>query len=312
MSMTVQSMSEILAVSTPVAQMSPAAPTNLAGTLQFGPVVNLTWTDNANNETGVVVERQAGAGAFAVLATVPADSVSFADSTAQPNTTYTYQVYAVNSAGASPLSNQVTIVVPQSPVAPNNLALTVQGALPPTGPRIAVTFRDNQNNTNPETGFEVFRSDNGGAFFLLATLPPRNATGTVGYFDYAVVGGNTYAYYVRAINASSASLPSNTATASLPAIPAAPANFSAIALVTGPTARINMSWIDNSNNETRFVIQRASDATFTTGLVTYNRPANSTTWAQTNLPRGTTFFYRIRAENTYGVSAWMTIQVTTP
>ncbi len=36
---------------------APAAPTNLTATAQAGPQVSLTWRDNANNETGFVVER---------------------------------------------------------------------------------------------------------------------------------------------------------------------------------------------------------------------------------------------------------------
>ena len=47
-----------------------AAPTGLTATLQSGPQVGLTWTDNATNETGFVVERAVGAGAFSTLATV--------------------------------------------------------------------------------------------------------------------------------------------------------------------------------------------------------------------------------------------------
>ena len=36
---------------------APAAPTNLTATAQAGPQVSLTWRDNANNETGFMVER---------------------------------------------------------------------------------------------------------------------------------------------------------------------------------------------------------------------------------------------------------------
>lgn len=205
--------------------------------------------------------------------------------------------------------------MPATSLAPTNLILTVEGALLPTGPRIRVVFRDNQNGVGtPETGFQVFRSMNGSAFSLLTTLGPRAGVGNVTYLDYAVVGGNAYSYYIVTINASSASLPSNTAVASLPPVPAAPSNFAATTQITGggTTARVNMIWTDNSNNESRFVIQRADNAAFTVGLISSNRGANSTAWTQGNLPRGTTFYYRIRSENLYGVSAWVTLTVTTP
>jgi hypothetical protein len=184
--------------------------------------------------------------------------------------------------------------------------LTVQGSLT-TGPRIRLVFRDNQNGGTPETGFQVFRSDNGGNFALLTTLPPRAGVGNVTYDDYAVVGGNTYAYYILTINAGSASLPSNTATASVPAVPAAPTNFVGTSVITNLTTRINLSWTDNSTNESRFVIQRATDADFTANLVSFNRAANTTTWAQTGIPFGTTYYYRIAAQNLYGYSAWVNL-----
>jgi hypothetical protein len=303
--LTAQSTSGVASVTTPI---QPAAPTGLAAALAFGPLVDLTWTDNADNETAVVVERSADGGAFTALPDLPADTVSFQDGSAAPGHTYTYRVYAKNLAGGSALSNEASVVIRPAPAAPTNLVATVQGALPPTGPRIRVVFRDNQNGGNPETGFQLFRSDDGGAFTLLATLPPRNGVGNIpAYFDTAVVGGHTYQYYAVAVNAGSASAPSNTASATLPPAPAAPSGFFGTTQTTngGTLARVNLIWTDNANNESRFVIERATDAAFTLNLVSFNRTANSTGYANTRLPRGVAFYYRIRAENLYGVSDWV-------
>lgn len=78
-------------------------------------------------------------------------------------------------------------------------------------------------------------------------------------------------------------------------------------MTTVSTARVNLSWVDNSNDETSFVIQRASDAGFTTNLATFTRRANATTLVQTGLPRGVTYYYRILAQNAYGQSAWVNL-----
>jgi hypothetical protein len=109
------------------------------------------------------------------------------------------------------------------------------------------------------------------------------------------------------LGATSPSQPSNTATATLPPAPAAPATFTGTATRTNNTARVNLSWTDSSNNESRFVIQRATNAAFTANLVTFNRGANSTTFANTGLPRNINFYYRIRTENQFGVSVWVNL-----
>ena len=63
----------------------PAAPTNLAATLQAGPQVRLTWRDNATNESGFVIERSTDGVNFTQIATAPARSntgnVTFTDTT---------------------------------------------------------------------------------------------------------------------------------------------------------------------------------------------------------------------------------------
>ena len=314
MSMTVQSVSDAVTVDTPIPPDPPAAPTNLAAALAFGPQVNLTWTDNAINETGYVVQRRTGAGAFQIIANLGADSVSFNDATVQLNTTYTYQVYAENLAGASAASNQATVVIPAAPLAPTNLVLTFQGNINPPGPRVRVVFRDNQNGGNPETGFQVWRSDNGGPFALLATLGPRLGAGNVTYYDYAIVGGNSYSYYVVTINAVAASAPTLTVLAAIPPAPAAPSNLAGTTTLTnGQTrVRVNLSWTDNANNEIRFVVQRATDPGFTVGLVSNNLAANTTTFTVNNLLRGTTYYFRLMAQNLSGSSAWVTLPITTP
>ena len=68
--------------------------TSLLGTFNNG-VVELTWTENATNETRYEIERyEVGAGGteFIVVGTVPSDSTSFTDTTAFRGTSYDYRV----------------------------------------------------------------------------------------------------------------------------------------------------------------------------------------------------------------------------
>ena len=107
----------------------PAAPTTLVATLQAGGQVSLTWRDNATNETGFVVERatvvSGVVGTYTPVATPPARSttgtVTYVDKTARPDTTYSYQVKAVNGGGSSGYSNTSGVTLPPLLAAPTGL-----------------------------------------------------------------------------------------------------------------------------------------------------------------------------------------------
>ena len=59
--------------------------------------------------------------------------------------------------------------------------------------------------------------------------------------------------------------------------------------------QINLTWTDNSTNETAFEIDRATNSSFTSGLVTATVAAGVTSYASTGLAVGTTYYYRIRS-----------------
>jgi hypothetical protein len=295
--------------------LNPAAPSDLTAALQAGPQVGLIWIDNATNETGFVVQRSDNGGPFATIATPAANTntgtVTYADNTAQPGNTYAYKVSAMNGFYTSTFSNTATVTMPVSPVAPTSLVASLLAAYG-TAPQIALTFRDNATN---ETGFLVERAVNGGFFTALVTLPARKNTGNVTYTD-TVTAGNTYAYRVRAVNVVVPSAYSNTVSLAVPAAPAAPLNFTATTVATSATrARVDLSWIDNSNNETRFIIQQSTSAAFTTATtftVTRNTAESNASGGTvrlslTGLLRATTYYYRILARNLYGDSVWVNL-----
>jgi hypothetical protein len=71
------------------------------------------------------------------------------------------------------------------------------------------------------------------------------------------------------------------------------------------SSQINLSWTDNSNNETGFKVERSSDGTTFTQIATVG--ANVTTYADTGLPALTKYYYRVRAYNAGGNSAYSNI-----
>ncbi|UXP33882.1 DNRLRE domain-containing protein [Reichenbachiella agarivorans] len=79
----------------------PVDPTSLTATVASSSAIDLSWSDNADNETGYKVERKAGAGAFAEIASLGANSTSYSDAGLSSLTYYTYRVSAYNVGGSS-------------------------------------------------------------------------------------------------------------------------------------------------------------------------------------------------------------------
>jgi FtsP/CotA-like multicopper oxidase with cupredoxin domain len=310
----------------------PMAPTGLSATWNGNannPRITLNWTDNSSKEAGFTVQRATDANFTIGLTTFPVAAfagtglVTFTDTTVASSTTYWYRVFAngapvgdlltpgfptmsADSVSPQPYASASTSsTAPAAPAAPTNLTATLQA-----GPQVSLTWRDNATN---ETYFAVERSINGGDFVQIATPGPRNNTGNVTYVDTTVAYGNTYLYQVKAVNSGGSSAYTNTVTVPVPAIPAAAAsftvevtkangnNYTAKLTWAGPTAGSN-TWIINP--PANFTIQRATNLSFTTGLSTSTVAGNLTTINQT-VTRNTTYYYRIRANNSIGgSSAW--------
>jgi len=79
-----------------------------------------------------------------------------------------------------------------------------------------------------------------------------------------------------------------------PTTPAAPTNLTATAV--SPTS-VRLTWVDNATNETSYLIERATDPGFTIGRVSFGLGPNETTYADTSVAAGTTYYYRVVAVN---------------
>ncbi len=90
----------------------PAAPSGLSAIINAGPVVHLTWTDNANNETGFQIYRRINGGTFQLLATVGANVTFYDNAPVAHGFTYEYEVRAYNAAGYSAFTSPFMVVIP--------------------------------------------------------------------------------------------------------------------------------------------------------------------------------------------------------
>jgi hypothetical protein len=90
---------------------APAAPSNLRAAALSGTEASLTWTDNADNETGFAVELRDG-GTFTEIGSVAANSTSATIEGLTPNTNYIFRVKARNASGTSAPSNEAAATTP--------------------------------------------------------------------------------------------------------------------------------------------------------------------------------------------------------
>ena len=107
----------------------PAAPSGLSASGTTSTFTNLTWTDNASNETGFKLERKLGSGSYGLIASPGANATSYSDSGLAPGSSYTYRVTATNGTGNSAASNEVVVNTPFAiPSAPTGLTATAGNA----------------------------------------------------------------------------------------------------------------------------------------------------------------------------------------
>lgn len=176
---------------------APAAPSGLAVQSALYNKVTIGWTDNASNETGFKVQRSPDGVTFTEIATLGADTRSFADATVASRTSYYYRVRAYNSVGASAYSSTVKVttpdVPPPAPVAPTSVAASNNGD---GTARVLWTV-----GTTTATSFEVRREkwDSTKSVWTGATLAATVPVSVLSLIDST--GAGTFRYTVRALNA---------------------------------------------------------------------------------------------------------------
>lgn len=130
----------------------PADPTNLVATVfkTQSNYVELTWTDNSNNETGFGIERSTNGTTFFPLDNVAANVTLYQDVNISPTTTYYYRVYAYNTSGNSGNSNVVEV--------------TTDGSV---GTKENASMNRFRLHPNPSNGTFTLQTEKGGVFDLM-------------------------------------------------------------------------------------------------------------------------------------------------
>ena len=268
----------------------PSTPSNLAFADVTTNSIRLNWRDRSNNEDGFEIRRSTSPGGpFLQVATVGANVETYNDVGLTGNTRYYYQLYAYNTGGYSGFDEGNEITLMNAPDAPTNLTFSNI-----TESSIRLNWTDNSNN---ESGFEIRRAlSSGGTYNLITTTVPN----AVLYTDNGLEDNTQYFYRVNAINDGGASSFVSGSATTLLAPPVAPSLPQATAT---NVCTVQLTWQDNSDNETGFRIERSPN--LNSGYLEIGTVGpNVESFTDNSTQNNGAYYYRIRAYNDAGNSVY--------
>ncbi len=282
---------ELIVDTLPAPPPPPNPPENLRAISVTTNRVDLQWDDKSDNEEGFILERRREGGNYAELASLPANTNYFADTTVEEGTRYYYRVKAFGVGGNSEYSSELVIDVPLPPPppphAPSNLSI-----MDITSDRVILSWDDNSDN---EEGFRIERKKSGESFSQIG----ETSRDRILYTDATVEPQTTYTYRVYAYNRGGESGYSNEVSGTTPAPPPGPPRAPASLTATAISGyEVQLQWQDQSTNEDGFRLERRTGP----NTVQWQVGRNITTYTDNTAQPDTQYTYRVIAFNTFGDS----------
>ena len=278
-----------------------AAPTALSAVDSTATQINLTWTDNdAGAATAYDIDRASNSvGAFTLLGTVGSGATAYSDLTVLANTTYYYEVEAVNpntTSAFSNIANAATLPAPSS--------LTAAAA---SSSAIDLTWVD--NDAGAATAYDIDRSTiSTGGFLQVGTV----SVSATAYTDSGLTASTTYYYEVEAVDTITTSAFSSIATATTSAGSGlgTPSGLAGTPVTASNRIQtVDLTWVDNSDSgATGYDIDRSTTSTGGFTQVGSTTGAATTAFTDTSpLYPDTTYYYEVEAVNATTTSAFSNI-----
>ncbi|RLF69769.1 MAG: hypothetical protein DRN55_09305, partial [Thermoplasmata archaeon] len=271
-------------------QTVPSAPRNLIARAGEGYVV-LTWEapadDGGSPITGYKIYRGTSSGNETLLTTV-GNVLTYNDTGLTNGQTYYYRISAVNGVGEGELSEEVNATPLGVPSAPRNLV-----ARAGDGYVVLRWEAPADDGGSPIIGYKIYRGTSLGNETYITTVGNE----TTYYNDTGLTNGQRYYYRVSAVNGIGEGELSEEVGAVPLSVPSAPQNLVARA----GDGYVILTWKapmdDGGSTITGYVIYRGTRLGGEAYLTTVG---NETTYNDTGVTNGQTYYYRISAVNGVG------------
>jgi serine protease AprX len=261
----------------------PATPAGLTATAQSASRIDLSWGDVAQ-ESGYKIERSAdGLTGWTGVGTTQADVTTFSNTGLTSTTTYHYRVIATNSVGDSAPSNVASATTHSAPAAPTNVVATAQSST-----QINVSWSD----VATETGYKVQRSATGtSGWSQIGTT----TAGVTSFTNTGLSANTTYYYRVIAFNNAGDSPPSNVASAKTLADTVAPTTPTNLKAANGKL-KITLTWNASTDaGGSGLAGYKIFRSTTSTGAYTQIATSTTTSYVDTAVSKGKTYWYYVQA-----------------
>nr|MDO8110542.1 fibronectin type III domain-containing protein [Candidatus Sigynarchaeota archaeon] len=268
----------------------------------------LTWLAPGNNGgspiTNYIINRGTSSGDESYLATI-GNITFFNDTSVSNGNPYFFTVIAVNSLGNSSPSLEIGVMPSTNThvTAPRNLSAIAGNRW------ISLSWQEpSSNNGSAIMNYNIYRSLSSGAEMQVATI--GNVTS---FNDTGLTNGLCYYYQVAAFNGVSVGVRSNETCGIPVSVPAMPRNI----LAQPGNRHINLTWNVPASSGgqpiTNYIIFRGYSLAWMEARAIIG---NVTTFQDTGLVNGLSYYYRVSAMNCMGqgsnTSAILAIPATTP
>lgn len=241
---------------------------------------------------------------FIQIAVIPnPDAFTYVDSTGKPKTKYWYKIISANEFGQSPYSNIASATTLGPPFMPKDLqAMSTKDSLGNDILKIHWTdASDDEDYFVLERATDVNFTTN----VLTTNLVEDYTSATSIPFEEGV----TYYFRIKAVNIHGES--GFTDWTSVTTFYTAIANAPYALKATAALGSVTLKWGDDSNKEEGFEVERSTDGTNFGKVITTER--NATTFVDNTVAANTKYWYRVRAINPKGPSAYTdVVVVSTP